>query len=58
MDKARDIAALLAPTVQSLGLELLGIEYLPAPGGATVRLYIDRWTNPKPGRSASRIAKP
>lgn len=41
MDKARDIAALLAPTVQSLGLELLGIEYLPAPGGATVRLYID-----------------
>ncbi len=41
MDKARDIAAILAPTVQSLGLELLGIEYLPAPGGATVRLYID-----------------
>ncbi len=41
MDKARDIAALLAPTVQSLGLELLGIEYLPAPGGATLRLYID-----------------
>jgi ribosome maturation factor RimP len=27
--------------VESLGLELLGIEYLPAPGGATVRLYID-----------------
>lgn len=41
MDKARDIAELLAPTVQSLGLELLGIEYLPAPGGATLRLYID-----------------
>lgn len=41
MDKARDIAALLAPTVQSLGLELVGIEYLPAPGGATLRLYID-----------------
>ena len=40
-DKAEDIAALLAPTVTSLGLELLGIEYLPAPGGATVRLYID-----------------
>jgi ribosome maturation factor RimP len=32
---------LLSPTVESLGLELLGIEYLPAPGGATVRLYID-----------------
>lgn len=41
MDKARDIAALLAPTVQSLGLDLLGVEYLPAPGGATLRLYID-----------------
>ena len=40
-DKADDIAALLSPTVQALGLELLGIEYLPAPGGATVRLYID-----------------
>ena len=32
---------MLAPTVTSLGLELLGIEYLPAPGGALVRLYID-----------------
>ncbi len=40
-DKAEDIARLLAPTVASLGLELLGIEYLPAPGGALVRLYID-----------------
>ena len=40
-DKAEEIAALLAPTVTSLGLELLGIEYLPAPGGALVRLYID-----------------
>lgn len=40
-DKADDITALLSPTVASMGLELLGIEYLPAPGGATVRLYID-----------------
>jgi len=40
-DKANHIADLLAPTVQALGLELLGIEYLPAPGGATLRLYID-----------------
>lgn len=40
-DKATQISELLAPTVQALGLELLGIEYLPAPGGATVRLYID-----------------
>ncbi|RZA14869.1 MAG: ribosome maturation factor RimP, partial [Lysobacteraceae bacterium] len=27
--------------VSAMGLELLGIDYLPAPGGATVRLYID-----------------
>jgi ribosome maturation factor RimP len=40
-DKASEIATLLAPTVQSLGLELLGVEYLPAPGGALLRLYID-----------------
>lgn len=41
MDKASDIAALLGPTVQALGLELLGVEYLPAPGGALLRVYID-----------------
>lgn len=41
MDKANEIAALLAPTVTSLGLELLGAEYLPSPGGAMLRLYID-----------------
>ena len=40
-DKASEITALLIPTVQSLGLELLGAEYLPAPGGALLRLYID-----------------
>lgn len=40
-EKATDIAGLLAPTVESLGLELLGVEYLPAPGGSVVRLYID-----------------
>lgn len=40
-DKATEIANLLGPTVTSLGLELLGAEYLPAPGGATLRLYID-----------------
>lgn len=40
-DKAQDIVALLAPTVASLGLELLGAEYLPSPGGALLRLYID-----------------
>ena len=40
-DKSSEIAALLAPTVESLGLELLGAEYLPSPGGAVLRLYID-----------------
>ncbi|WP_240126111.1 ribosome maturation factor RimP [Thermomonas alba] len=40
-EKADDIAAMLAPTVSAMGLELLGVEYLPAPGGATLRLYID-----------------
>ena len=40
-DKAAQIAALLAPTVESLGVQLLGIEYLPSPGGATLRLYLD-----------------
>ena len=40
-DKANEIAALLAPTVTSLGLELIGAEYLPSPGGAVLRLYID-----------------
>ena len=40
-EKANEIAALLAPTVQALGLDLLGVEYLAAPGGALLRLYID-----------------
>ena len=40
-DKATEIANLLAPTVEALELELLGVEYLTAPGGATLRLSID-----------------
>ncbi len=40
-DKAVEIVNLLSPTVASLGVELLGAEYLPAPGSATLRLYID-----------------
>ena len=40
-DKAVEIAALLAPTIESLGVELLGVEYLSTPGSATLRLYID-----------------
>ena len=47
-DKSTDIAELLSPTVSAMGLELLGVEYLPSPGGALVRLYIDR-----PGADAS-----
>ncbi|WP_133499942.1 ribosome maturation factor RimP [Cognatilysobacter terrigena] len=40
-DKATQITGLLAPTVEALGLELIGVEYLPAPGSAVLRLYID-----------------
>lgn len=40
-DKATEIANLLSPTVDALGLDLLGVEYLPAPGSSTLRLYID-----------------
>jgi ribosome maturation factor RimP len=40
-DKATQIAGLLSPTVEALGLELIGIEYLPSPGGALLRIYID-----------------
>ena len=40
-DKATQISAQLAPTVEALGLELVGVEYLPAPGSALLRLYID-----------------
>jgi len=50
-DKANEIADLLAPTVASLGLDLLGAEYLPAPGGATLRLYIDVPADAEEGRT-------
>lgn len=49
-DKANEIANLLGPTVDALGLELLGAEYLPAPGSATLRLYIDVPLAEQPGR--------
>ncbi len=49
-DKATQISTLLAPTVQSLGLELLGAEYLPAPGSAVLRLYIDVPADAEEGR--------
>src|SRR3546814_10671121 len=49
-DKATQIATLLAPTIQSLGLELLGAEYLPAPGSAVLRLYFDVPADAEEGR--------
>jgi ribosome maturation factor RimP len=39
--KAEEIRDMLAPTVQALGLELLGVEYAPSVGNAMLRLYID-----------------
>ena len=50
-DKAGEIVALLAPTIASMGLELLGIEYLPASSGALLRLYIDVPESEAPTRS-------
>jgi ribosome maturation factor RimP len=39
--KAEEIVALLSPTVTSLGMELLGVEYAASGGSALLRLYID-----------------
>ena len=39
--KAEEIVGLLAPTVQALGLELLGAEYAASGASALLRLYID-----------------
>ena len=39
--KAEEIVALLTPTVQALGLELLGAEHAASGGSALLRLYID-----------------
>lgn len=39
--KADEIAAMLAPTVSALGLELLGVEFAPTGNSALLRLYID-----------------
>lgn len=40
-DKAQQIAELITPAVQSLGLTVEGVEYLTAPGGALLRIYVD-----------------
>ncbi|MDQ3056516.1 MAG: ribosome maturation factor RimP [Pseudomonadota bacterium] len=50
MDKAQHIAELLTPTIASMGLELLGIDYLSNPGSAVLRLYIDVPANADEGR--------
>ncbi len=39
--KATEISELLAPTVEALGLELLGVEFAPTGNSALLRLYID-----------------
>ncbi|MFC4727362.1 ribosome maturation factor RimP [Coralloluteibacterium thermophilus] len=47
-NKTDQIAELLSPTVAALGLglELWGVEYLPAPSRALLRLYIDAGERP------------
>lgn len=40
-DKGTEIAAMLAPIVEDLGLELLGIEWAPSAGRSLLRIYID-----------------
>lgn len=39
--KSRELVELLAPVVESIGLELLGIEYAPSSTRALLRIYID-----------------
>ena len=39
--KAEEIQEMLSPTVASLGLELLGVEFVPSSNSALLRLYID-----------------
>ncbi len=39
--RANSIEAIIAPSVESLGLEVVGIEQLTAPGGVLLRVYID-----------------
>lgn len=39
--KAEEITELLSPIVTSLGLELLGVEFVPSSNSAMLRLYID-----------------
>ncbi|MFC0679200.1 ribosome maturation factor RimP [Lysobacter korlensis] len=54
-DKSTEITRLLAPTVESLGVELLGVEYLPGSGNAVLRLYIDVPANETVGESPRSV---
>jgi ribosome maturation factor RimP len=54
-DKSTEISRLLAPTVESLGVELLGVEYLPGSGNAVLRLYIDVPADEAAGESARSV---
>ncbi len=54
MTKTDQLQDLLAPTAHALGLELLGIEYLPQPGGSLLRLYIDVPQNKGDAEAAER----
>lgn len=46
--RADEITALLAPATESLGLELLGVEWAPSSARSLLRLYIDA-----PGRAVT-----
>ncbi|MEO6364669.1 MAG: ribosome maturation factor RimP [Luteimonas sp.] len=50
MDKAQHIAELLTPTIATMGLELLGIDYLSNPGSSVLCLYIDVPADAEEGR--------
>jgi len=39
--RAEEIRDMLAPTVEALGFELLGVEYAPSTGNSLLRLYIE-----------------
>jgi ribosome maturation factor RimP len=42
MELVDKIWAICEPAVRDLGLELVDVEHVPGPGGAVLRLYIDR----------------
>lgn len=44
--KKSELAALLGPTIEALGLELWGIEYAPSRNNGLLRIYIDHAGRP------------